>query len=92
MDFFVTLLLIVIPIIWMIAAVRGPNEAESYSTPCFTSTLSNRTQESEQISRQGLGERRDAFSLFAEGNRDRRKFSDKAKVIQEIFGRATHPT
>lgn len=91
MDFFVSLLLIVIPIIWMRAAVRGPNEAQSYSTPCFTSTLSKRTQ-SEQISRQSLGERRDAFSLFAEGNRDRRRLSDKAKVIQEIFGRATHPT
>lgn len=90
MDFFVTLLLIVMPIIWMIA-VRGPNEAQSYSTPCFTSTLSKRTQ-SEQISRQSLRERRDAFSLFVEGNRDRRRLSDKAKVIQEIFGRATHPT
>lgn len=44
MDFFVTLLIIVIPIIWMIAAVRGPNEAQSYFTPCLTSTLSKRIQ------------------------------------------------
>lgn len=44
MDFFVTVLLIAIPIIWMTAAVRGPTEAQSYSTPRCTSTPSKRTQ------------------------------------------------
>lgn len=92
MDFFVTLLLIVIPIIWMIAAVRGPNEAQSYSTPCCTSIPSKRTQGLNRFPGKAWGESRDAFSLFAKGNGDRRRLSDKAKVIQEIFGRATHPT
>lgn len=44
MDFFVILLLIAIPIIWVIAAVRGLNEAQSFSTPCCTSTPFKRTQ------------------------------------------------